>query len=69
MSFFNALVREFFSQDPFNSVPVAMPGPMPATHQRVAPVVRMTKMTQMVEGLMLNGGPDTNPSVTMHRTS
>ena len=69
MSFFNALVREFFNHDPFNSMPLAMPAPMPTTQRRAAPVVHMTHMTQMVQVLLLNGGPDTKPAVTIHRTS
>ena len=66
MSFFNALVREFFSQDPFNAMPLAVAAPQPA---RPVPTVRMTQMTQMMEGLMLNGGTDGPPTITVHRTS
>ena len=67
MSFFNALVREFFNHDPFNSMPT-MPL-QPATQPRLAPSIHMTQMTQMVEGLLLNGGSDSQPTVTVHRTS
>ena len=67
MSFFNALVREFFNHDPFNSMPTV---PIqPAVQPRLAPTLQMTQMTQMVEGLMLNGGPHTQPSLTVRRTS
>ena len=67
MSFFNALVREFFNHDPFNSMP-----PMtkqPTVQPRTTPTIHMTQMTQMVEGLLLNGGPDNQSTVTVHRTS
>ena len=68
MSFFNALVREFFNQDPFNSMPTVQM--QPVVQPRLAqPSLHMTQMTQMVEGLLLNGGNETQPKVTVHRTS
>ena len=67
MSFFNALVREFFSHDPFNSMPSVQM--QPAMQPRIASSVQMTQMTQMVEGMMLNGDVHAQPKVTVHRTS
>ena len=67
MSFFNALVREFFNNDPFNSMPTVQM--QPVAQPRLAPAVHMTHMTQMVEGLLLNDGSNTKPTVTVHRTS
>ena len=67
MSFFNALVREFFSHDPFNSMPSVQM--QPAMQPRMASSVQMTQMTQMVEGMMLNGDVNVQPKVTVHRTS
>ena len=67
MSFFNALVREFFNHDPFNSMPTVQM--QPAMQPRAAPSVQMTQMTQMVESMMLNGDAQAQPKLTVHRTS
>ena len=44
MSLFNALIRDFFAADPFTSMPVAPPP---------QPPMQVHRMTQMVEGLIL----------------
>ena len=47
-------------------MPMAVAAPPPP---RPVPTVRMTSMTQMMEGLLLNGGTDGPPTITVHRTS
>ena len=69
MSFSNVLVREFFNEDPFSSLPFTMPAPMPTIQSRVAPVICMNKITQVSAGFMLTRISDINPSVTMHRAT